>query len=152
MSHALEVLGVVLAALLAGGAIVAGSVRGRAALVVCALVLAPILLVANVWDSPQLHTLRDRPSLAAAAAVAGLAAVAVLAWLMARRPTLLPLLAVAALPFRIPISAGGSTASLLLPLYLVVAAGGLAPAGPRPRGPGGGPPVPPRPVGGVAGR
>src|SRR4051794_5077951 len=144
MSHALEVLGVVLAALLAGGAIVAGSVRGRAALVVCALVLAPILLVANVWDSPQLHTLRDRPSLAAAAAVAGLAAVAVLAWLMARRPTLLPLLAVAALPFRIPISAGGSTASLLLPLYLVVAAGVLAYAVPRLRGQDDDAPFPPR--------
>src|SRR3954471_21235995 len=131
MSHALEVLGVILAALLAGGAIVSTSVRARAAAMVAALILAPVLLVANVWDSPQLETLRDRPALAAGAAVAGLAAVAVLAWLMGRRPPLLPLLAVAALPFRIPISAGGSTASLLLPLYLVVAAGVLAYAVPR---------------------
>src|SRR3954470_5002586 len=144
VGHAVEVLGVVVAALLAGGAIVAGSVRRRAAAMVAALILAPVLLVANVWDSPQLETLRDRPALAAGAAVAALAAVAVLAWLMARRPTLLPLLAVAALPFRIPISAGGSTASLLLPLYLVVAAGGLAHAVPRLRGEDDDAPFPPR--------
>src|SRR3954452_15539579 len=111
MSHALEVLGVILAALLAGGAIVSTSVRARAAAMVAALIVAPVLLVANVWDSPQLETLRDRPAVAAVAALAGLAAVAVLAWLMARRPTLLPLLAVGALPFPIPISAGGSEGS-----------------------------------------
>src|SRR4051812_26071134 len=144
MSHALEVLGVILAALLAGGAIVSTSVRARAAAMVAALVVAPVLLVANVWDSPQLETLRDRPAVAAAAAVAGLAAVAVLAWVMARRPTLLPLLAVGALPFRIPISAGGSTASLLLPLYLVVAAGVPAHAVPRLRGQDDDAPFPPR--------
>jgi O-antigen ligase len=144
VSHLLEVLGVVLAALLAGGAIVSTSVRARAAAMVAALVVAPVLLVANVWDSPQLETLRDRPAVAAVAALAGLAAVGVLARLMARRPTLLPLLAVGALPFRIPISAGGSTASLLLPLYLVVAAGVLAHAVPRLRGQDDDAPFPPR--------
>src|SRR3954469_36146 len=144
MGHALEILGVIVAAVLAGGAIVSGSTRGRAAAMVAALVIAPVLLVADVWDSPQLHTLRDRPSLAAGAAIAGLVAVCAVGWLMAARPALLPLLAVAALPFRIPISAGGSTASLLLPLYLVVAAGVLAQAGPRPRGPDDDAPFAPR--------
>jgi O-antigen ligase len=134
MTHALEVLGVIVAALLAGGAIVAGSVRARAAAMVAALLLAPVLLAVNVWHSPQLDTLRHRPALAAGAAVAGLALVCALAWLMARRPAALPVLAVAALPFRIPLSAGGSTASLLVPLYLVVAAGVLAYAVPRLRG------------------
>src|SRR3954454_3184032 len=131
MGHALEILGVIVAAVLAGGAIVSGSTRGRAAAMVAALVIAPVLLIADVWDSPQLHTLRDRPSLAAGAAIAGLVAVGALAWLMARTPALLPLLVVGTLPFRIPISAGGSTASLLLPLYLVIAAGVLAHAVPR---------------------
>jgi O-antigen ligase len=42
---------------------------------------------------------------------------------MRRRPTAVALLAVAALPFRIPISSGGTTSNLLVPLYLVVAAG-----------------------------
>jgi hypothetical protein len=76
--------------------------------------------------------------------VLGLAAVVVLAVLFARRPTLLPLAAVAALPFRIPISVGGSTASLLLPLYAVVAAGALAYAVPRLRGGDDDAPFPPR--------
>ncbi|HYF26492.1 MAG TPA: O-antigen ligase family protein [Baekduia sp.] len=44
---------------------------------------------------------------------------------------LFPLAAAAALPFRVPISAGGSTANLLVPLYVVVAAGALSYAVPR---------------------
>ena len=43
-----------------------------------------------------------------------------------RRPDLFPLLAVAALPFRVPIEAGGSTSNLLVPLYLVIAAAAVA--------------------------
>ena len=49
-----------------------------------------------------------------------------LAWLVHRRPIALPLLAVAALPFRVPVSIGDSAANLLLPLYAVIAAGTLA--------------------------
>jgi O-antigen ligase len=144
MSHVLEVLGVIAAALLAGGAIVAGSTRARAAAMLAALALAPALLIANVWSSPQLETLRSRPGVAAAAAAGALVIVAALAWLMARWPAAVPLLAVAALPFRIPISAGGSTASLLVPLYLVVAAGVLAHAVPRVRARDDDAPFPPR--------
>jgi putative inorganic carbon (HCO3(-)) transporter len=62
----------------------------------------------------------------AAAAAAGAAAVAVLTWLVHRHPGLLPLLAVAALPFRVPVSIGDSAANLLLPLYAVIAAGTLS--------------------------
>src|SRR3954449_4925132 len=134
MSHALEILGVIAAALLAGGAMAAPAVRGRAGAMVAALALAPALLLADIWDSPQLDALRNRPAAFALAALGGLAVVAGLAMVMERRPALLPALAVAALPFRIPISAGGSTASLLLPLYLVVAAGGRGAAGPPRRG------------------
>ena len=36
------------------------------------------------------------------------------------------MLALAALPFRIPVQAGGSTANLLVPLYVVIGAGALA--------------------------
>jgi O-antigen ligase len=49
--------------------------------------------------------------------------VAALALLMRRHEQALPLLAVAALPFRVPISAEGRTVNLLVPLYLVIAAG-----------------------------
>lgn len=74
----------------------------------------------------------------AALLVGGLAIVAVLALLMRRHPEAMPLLAVAALPFRVPIAADGRTVNLLVPLYLVVAAGTLVFLLPRllGRGPG----------------
>ena len=59
-------------------------------------------------------------------AAAGGVVVLALAWLIHRRPVALALLAVAALPFRVPVSIGDSAANLLLPLYAVIAAGTLA--------------------------
>jgi O-antigen ligase len=58
----------------------------------------------------------------------GIAATAALAAAMRRWPLLLPLAIVAALPFRVPLHAGGDTANLLVPLYLVIAAGVLSTA------------------------
>lgn len=118
--------GAVVAVLLVACALVARTQRLRAWAMAGALLLAPVLLVADIWDSPQLRVVRDRPGLALAAALAGLVVLGLLAALMARRPLLLPVLAVAALPFRIPIEVAGSTSNLLVPLYLVVAAGTLA--------------------------
>jgi O-antigen ligase len=134
LADVVDRLGVVAAALLASLALLATSVRARAFAALAALALTPVLLVGDIWDSPQVASLRDRPSVAAGAAVGGLLAVAGLALLMRRWPALLPLLTVAALPFRIPISAGGETANLLVPLYVVIAAGVLAYAIPRARG------------------
>jgi O-antigen ligase len=51
--------------------------------------------------------------------------------LMRRWADALPLLVIAALPFRLPISADGRTVNLLIPLYLVVAAGTVAHLLPR---------------------
>ena len=51
--------------------------------------------------------------------------------LMRRRADAFPLLVFAALPFRLPVSAEGRTVNLLIPLYLVVAAGTLAHLLPR---------------------
>jgi O-antigen ligase len=61
----------------------------------------------------------------AAAAVGALLAIGLLALLRRRRPDAFPLLAIFALPFRLPISTDGRTVNLLIPLYLVVAAGTL---------------------------
>lgn len=69
-------------------------------------------------------SLPSAPVLAAACAGA-LAAIAALAWIMSRDPRAFPLLALLALPFRLPITADGRTVNLLLPLYAVVAAGVL---------------------------
>jgi O-antigen ligase len=118
--------GAVLAVLLAACALVAGDARRRALAMTGALVLAPVLLVADIWHSPQLATVRHHPAAAAVAALIALGALSALAALMARRPSVLPLLALAALPFRVPIQVGGTTSNLLVPLYLVVAAGALA--------------------------
>jgi hypothetical protein len=48
--------------------------------------------------------------------------------LFRRHRTLLPLAIIAAVPFRIPLHAGGQEANLLFPLYLVIAGGVLASA------------------------
>ncbi|HEY5199211.1 MAG TPA: O-antigen ligase family protein [Solirubrobacteraceae bacterium] len=125
-----EHLGVIAAALLAGFAVLAAGrprlERARCLAMGLALAATPILLVAAIWGSPQLHPLRDRPLVGGLAILAALAVVGGLAVLIARRPQALPLLAVAALPFRVPISSGGDTSNLLIPLYVVVAAGTVA--------------------------
>lgn len=118
--------GAILAVLLAAAALVLRDPRRRAWAMAGALVVAPVLLVADIWDSPQLRVVRDHPLPSVLAALLALGALAALAVLMDRRPFVLPLLAIAALPFRVPIQIGGSTANLLVPLYLVVAAGTLA--------------------------
>jgi O-antigen ligase len=118
-------------ALLAAGVLVAPAPRARALAMFGALTLTPILLIAHIYDSEQFRPLRDHPTLAIAGGAAALVAVAGFALLIDRRPALLPLAAVAALPFRVPIGLGNGTANLLVPLYLVIAAGSLAYLVPR---------------------
>jgi O-antigen ligase len=121
----------ILAALLAAGALVAPGPRARAAAMLGALVLAPVILGFHIADSDQVQPLRDHPSLAVAGGVGAVVVLTVLALLFDRRPSWLPVAAAATLPFRVPIASGGSTANLLVPLYLVVAAGAAAYAIPR---------------------
>jgi O-antigen ligase len=143
LGEAAEKLGVVAVALLAAVVLLSGppvtrpiraprvSERARAAAMLAALALTPVLLVVDIWHTSQLTHLRHHPAEAAAAAAAGLAAVLALAALLHRRPQAFPVLAVFALPFRLPISTGGTTSNLLIPLYLVVGAGALAYLVPR---------------------
>jgi O-antigen ligase len=63
--------------------------------------------------------------------VLALVVIAPLVVLMRRRADAFPLLAVFALPFRVPISTDARTVNLLVPLYLVVAAGTIAHLLPR---------------------
>jgi O-antigen ligase len=126
VATAVKGVGVLAAVLAAGGALTLPSPRARAAAALAALVLAPLLLLGELWNNAQVVHLRHHPTLV----VAGVAAVAVvvvaLAALLHRRTWLLPLLAVASLPFRIPFDSGGQSANLLAPLYVVVASGVLA--------------------------
>lgn len=118
--------GVIVAALLVAVALVHSDARARAAAMLGALVLAPVLLLADIWHSPQLSIIHRHPLVAAALGVVGLAVVVLLAWQITRRPWLLAPLVTVTLPFRVPIAAGGTTSNLLVPLYLVVGAGTLA--------------------------
>jgi putative inorganic carbon (hco3(-)) transporter len=118
--------GVVVVALLAAVVLLAVDRRLRALAALGALLLSPVLLLGDIWDSPQLRLVHRHPLPALAGALVALAMLAALAVLIARRPGLIGVLAVIALPFRVPIQAGGTTSNLLVPLYLVVAAGALA--------------------------
>jgi putative inorganic carbon (hco3(-)) transporter len=132
-------LGVVGVAIIAAASLLLVERRARAVAMLGALVLAPVLLLADIWHSPQLHVVHRHPLEAVIAGAIGLAVVGALAFLIHRHPTLLAPLVVIALPFRVPIQAGGTTSNLLVPLYLVVAAGSLAvivPALVRRAGPG----------------
>jgi len=124
----LSALGVLVAATAAAASIVLPAGRARATTMLLALVLFPLLILGDQWHSPQIVDLRDNaPAFAALGAAAALASV-VLAAIFHRWPILLPLAVVAALPFRVPLEAGGDTANLLIPLYLVIAAGALSTA------------------------
>ena len=118
--------GAVVAVLLAAAALLAREPRQRALAMAGALLLAPVLLLADIWDSPQLAVVRDHslPSVVGGAVAVGV--VVALAWAMRRNVLVLPLLVLAALPFRVPIEVGGTTSNLLVPLYVVIAAGALA--------------------------
>jgi O-antigen ligase len=119
-------VGVILAALLAGMALLAGAPRVRGVAVGAALFLSPVLLLADIWHSPQLSIVHRHPVAAAAGAAVAVSVLVALSAVVSRRPWLLAPLAVVALPFRVPIQAAGTTSNLLVPLYCVVGVGGLA--------------------------
>jgi O-antigen ligase len=118
--------GVVVVAALAAVVLLARDRRLRAAAMLGALVLSPVLLLTDIWSSPQLGIVHRHPLEAVVGAVVVVAALAGAAALLVRRRWLVAPLAVFALPFRVPIATGGTTANLLVPLYFVVAAGALA--------------------------
>lgn len=126
LSGPLPKLGVIAVALLAGWAILATDQQPRAWAMLGALVLAPVLLLADIWSSPQLRIVHRHPLEAVVAAAAVVVVLVAVAALLVRHPRWLAPLAMLALPFRIPISISGTTSNLLVPLYFVVAAGSLA--------------------------
>jgi O-antigen ligase len=122
VSGALQDVGVLAAAGAGAMALVTGDPRRRAV----ALLAAPVLCVAallTVVGHTAADELRTRGAELAVAAAVGLAVLVVLGLWLRRRPAAFALLALAALPFRVPVTVAGTTANLLLPLYGVVAAG-----------------------------
>jgi O-antigen ligase len=116
-----------------GIAILAVAAATAAALVIrdrrkraVAMLAAPALAVVAIGTLATTVHVPSVGRVVIAAAVVGALAVVVLLWIVLRRPAALALFAVAALPFRVPVSIGDSAANLLLPLYAVIAAGTLA--------------------------
>ena len=126
MSNLLAGVGLLLAAAAAAAAILLPAGRHRSLAMLLALALFPVLILGDQWHSQQIVDLRHDDGRIVALAAIGLVAVSALALAFRRWPILLPLAIVAALPFRVPLHAGGDTANLLVPLYLVIAAGVLA--------------------------
>jgi putative inorganic carbon (HCO3(-)) transporter len=125
VSHALEVIGCLAAAGALSVALLASEARLRAAGLLVAMALATALVAGQGWD--ELQGLRAHHLAFAGAIAAGVVVIALGAAAMLRWPILLPLLVVAALPFRIRFHvAGGQSVNLLVPLYVVIGAGVLA--------------------------
>jgi putative inorganic carbon (HCO3(-)) transporter len=126
LSGPLPKLGVVAVALLAAVVMLHRDARVQAVATLAALVLSPVLLLAAIWHSPQLGVVHRHPLFAVVGAIVAVGVVIAAAVVVGRRPALLAGAVLIALPFRIPIQAGGTTANLLVPLYFVVAAGSVA--------------------------
>ncbi|HEX2388576.1 MAG TPA: O-antigen ligase family protein [Solirubrobacterales bacterium] len=124
MDEPLLWLGTLLCALAAAAGLVPVLRRRiRLAALTLGVALAPVLVLADSWDSSRIADLRDRPALLLVAAIAATAGIVIGGWIFRRRPTWLAPALVAAMPFRIPIDLGGGDANLLLPLYAVIACG-----------------------------
>jgi O-antigen ligase len=145
MSETLEVAGGIVAVVAVGFSLLAGDRRLRAAGMLVALAIALALMAGEGWD--ELASIRDTPvAFAAAIAAAGIA-LAVFAAILLQWPLLLPLVIIAALPFRIPIGVGGGEdVNLLVPLYVVLGGGVLAEVIAALRSDGPSPPRCPRPL------
>ncbi len=126
MSDFLAALGILLAAAASAGTILLPPGRLRSIAMLAALALFPALILGDQWHSHQIVDLREHTSRLIALGVLGVVATLALAYVFRRWPILLPLAIVFALPFRVPLHAGGDTANLLVPLYLVIAGGVLS--------------------------
>ncbi|HWH19239.1 MAG TPA: O-antigen ligase family protein [Solirubrobacterales bacterium] len=126
MSDFLSGAGLLIAAACACASILLPAGRVRSAAMLTALVLFPVLILGDQWHNHQIVDLRHHEAKAAAAIVVGAVLVIGLAWVFVRWPILMPLSIIGTLPFRIPLESGGESANLLVPLYVVIAAGVLA--------------------------
>ncbi len=121
-------VGVLASCTAAGASLVVRDPRLRAAAMLLALALAPVLVAGDVWETERVRELRDSPIQLLAFGAVGLGGIGALAALILRWPAILPLLAFGVLAFRIPVEIGGETSNLLIPVYLVIAAGAFAAA------------------------
>lgn len=128
MSDFLAGAGVLIVAGASAAAILLPPGRPRSAAMLLAIALFPILILGDQWHTHQIVDLRHHTGRIVALLAVGTVVVVALAAAFRRWPILIPLAIVFALPFRVPLHAGGDTANLLVPLYLVIAGAVLATA------------------------
>jgi putative inorganic carbon (hco3(-)) transporter len=126
LSDFLAGAGLLVAAAASAGAILLPPGRLRGAAMVLAMILFPVLILGDQWHTTQIVDLRHDGGRIVGLLALAAAAIGVLAYGFRRWPILLPLAIIFALPFRVPLHAGGDTANLLVPLYLVIAAAVVA--------------------------
>jgi len=122
LSDFLAAAGLLAAAAACAAAILLPPGRRRSLAMLIAIGLFPVLILGDQWHTRQIVDLRQDDARIAALLAGGALAVGLLTYVFRRWPVLMPLAIVAALPFRVPLHAGGDTANLLVPLYLVIAA------------------------------
>jgi O-antigen ligase len=122
-SSALQLLGMLVACGGAAVALLTRDPRLRYGAALVALIAAPVLVAGDVWHSARFVDLRHHPATLAAAVTVTVLAVGAGAAVFRRFPWTFPASLFAALPLRVPVQLGGHTAHLLVPLYLVIAAG-----------------------------
>jgi O-antigen ligase len=120
-AQAIESLGMVLIAALIGGWLLASSERLRWISAMLVLALTPLVLAGSVVGDKQSSLPTLSAPLIGAGALAGLAALLVVAALFVRFPRAVMPAALATLAFRVPLEIGGDSVKLLLPLYLTIA-------------------------------
>ncbi len=107
----------------AAAALLVDGRRARVLAMAVALVAAPVLVLGDVWDVPRVVDFRESPAQVGAALVIGVIALAALVLAFRRWREAFPIVTFAVLPLRVPVEIGGETAHLLVPLYIVIAAG-----------------------------
>jgi O-antigen ligase len=125
LSDFLASTGVLVAAAACAASILLAPGRPRSVAMLLAIGLFPLLILGDQWHTTQIVDLRHDDARIVALLAGAALAVGLLAYAFRRWPVLLPLAIIGALPFRVPLHAGGDTANLLVPLYLVIAAGVL---------------------------
>ena len=128
MSDFLAGAGLIVAAAASAAAILLPPGRLRSAAMVLAMALFPVLIAGDQWHTTQIVDLRHDEGRIVALLPLAVVVVGALAYAFRRWPILMPLAIIVALPFRVPLHAGGDTANLLVPLYLVIAAAVVATA------------------------
>jgi O-antigen ligase len=122
-ASALQVLGLLAACGGAASALCSRDPRLRYGAAAVALIAAPALVAGDVWDSSRFVDLRHHPVTLAAAIAGAVIAVGATAAVFSRFRWAFPVSLFAVLPLRVPVHLGGETSHLLVPLYLVIAAG-----------------------------